>query len=199
MTPEQKARDHRIRADKTRLSNLIFALGKQLRDRSIMDSFLGNLSGVTAIDGRLPFTPRNVITTQNRVMLLHNLMAHAVIKWGILARGEGEPANPELDLLEEVAKNGFVNYGAWPKDRNSAIMVLRTATEERAIREKWRNASDRALEMKSKILDRQETPKNEPKQSGGSVGDPEGELLASGDGVGEDDAGEGRVEEDSPD
>lgn len=165
----------RIKEEKDRLRALIFKLIRQVRDRSVLDQFLTCLSPATAIDGRLPFTPRHAITTENRVMLLHNTLAHAILKWGMLARGEGDPVNTELQQLETVAATGFQQYGAFPKERNSAIMVLRTVAEERAVREKRAKAAETAQAMRERRMLSREEPDEEPAKSPSDDADGQGE------------------------
>lgn len=149
----------RVAKDRARLRAVIVKLRTQVKNPAMLDAFLsGNLSPVTAIDGRLPFTPVKVITIPNKTMCLHNILGWAVLKWGFLARNEdGNPGhlNPELELLERIAdtKGGFKVWGAYPKDRNSAIHVLRTAVEEKKIREDRAAAQEKALEQKLKIRD----------------------------------------------
>jgi hypothetical protein len=146
-------KQQRLAADKERLRKVILKLRTQVRNPSILDAFLSNLNPVTAIDGRLPFTPKKVVTTANKTLCLHNAIAHAVLSWGKLARGEAEEPNPDLVLVEKIAETGFAKWGAYPKDRNSAIHVLRTATEEKQIRADRANATARALEMKANTRD----------------------------------------------
>lgn len=141
----------RVKDEQQRLRKCILSLRSQVKNPSIMDSFLSCLSTVTAIDGRLPFTPKKVVTVQDKAMLVHNLAAHAIIDWGILARKEGEPTCDRLVELENVVQIGFANIWAYPRERNSAIYVLRTLAEEKALHADRAAANEKALEMKSKI------------------------------------------------
>lgn len=155
----------RIPAEKDRLRKCILALATQVKNRSIVDGFLSCLNPGTAIDGRTPFTAKSVVTIQDRQMLLHNLMAHAVLAWGRLARGETTEANPHLAELERIigtidvsgvtgkSIRGFHAFFAFPKDKNSVIYVLRTESEERKIRKDRAAAAERALEAKTRILE----------------------------------------------
>jgi len=127
-SPEQ------IKRDQDRLRKVVLALRTQTRQPAVIDQFLACLNPVTSVEGRMPVTPQRVITLPNRMMVVTNMLAHAIIKWGRLARGEDAEANHELDQLERVVLIGFLKFGAFPKDRNSAIHVLRTVAEEKQIR-----------------------------------------------------------------
>lgn len=135
---------------KLRLKAVIFGLRKQVRNPSIIDGFLSCLSPATAIDGRMPFTPRPIIVIPDKSMLLHNALGNAVLAWGKFARNEvAEMVTTDLALLETIIRTGFAKYGAYPKDRNGAIHVLRSVDEERAIRKDRAAATERALEAKA--------------------------------------------------
>jgi hypothetical protein len=128
----------------------ILTLRNQVKNPSILDGFLSCLSPQTSIDGRFPFTPTRVITVQDKTMLLHNLVAHAIQEWGWVIRGEKETMDPVPHrTLTEIAKAGFAKYGAYPKERNSVIFVLRTVDEERKLLSDRAAAQERALEMKA--------------------------------------------------
>ncbi len=144
----------RIKDEQERIRKAILALRTQVRNPVIMDGFLCCLSPQTSIDGRMPFTPKRAITTQDRAMLLHNLVGHAILAWGVLARGEpniSKDANPWLAELEQIVRIGFKDYGAYPKERNSAIYVLRTVADERKLYADRSAAQEKALEMKANI------------------------------------------------
>lgn len=165
---QRDLRNRRITTDRDRLRTVILSLRKQVKNPAMLDAFLSNLNPVTAIDGRLPFTPHRVVTVANKTMLLHNALSKAVVSWGHLARGEDEEGNPEhlnpnLVLLEQVAASGFQKWGAYPKDRNSTIHVLRTAVEEAKIRKDRAVAQERALEAKARVRDGGSTAAEEPK------------------------------------
>lgn len=136
---------------RARLRAVVLALRSQVRNPSIIDGFLSCLSPQTAIDGRLPFTAKRVMTVADKTMCLHNTLAHAILTWGAESRGEPSQPNTHLDLLEAIVKTGFKHYGAYPLERNSAIMVLRTAEEEKKIREERFVKQEKALEAKAKI------------------------------------------------
>lgn len=140
----------RVKDEQTRLRKCILALRNQVKNPSIMDQFLSCLSTVTAVDGRLPFTPKKVVIAQDKAMLVHNLVAHAIIAWGVLARKEGEPTCDRLVELERVVQVGFANIWAYPKERNSAIYVLRTLEEEKKLHADRTSSQEKALEMKAK-------------------------------------------------
>src|SRR5579864_5207098 len=124
----------RVTDEKNRLRKCILSLRTQVKNPVIMDQFLCCLSTVTAIDGRLPFTPKRVVTTQDKLMLIHNLIAKSIIDWGVMARkewAEPDPISIHLVELERIVGIGFDKIFAYPKDRNSAIYVLRTFAEEK--------------------------------------------------------------------
>lgn len=152
----QEAVTARIKDERDRLRASILALRKQVHNPSVLDDFLSCLTPATSVDGRMPFTPRPVITVVDRQMLLHNILGHAIIKWGRLARGEANETNPELVQLEQVAATGFTQYGAYPRDKNGVIRTLRTVAEERAIRKQWAEAAEKALERKAAIREQRE-------------------------------------------
>lgn len=153
-TMRLEMRAKRVTDERDRLRKVIIALARQVKNRVIMDQFLGCVNPVTSVDGRLPFTPARVVTVEDKTMVLHNLIGHAILKWGRLARGESEETNPELVEVETIAAKGFKNFGAYPKDKNSVIHVLRTVEEERKIRVARRAAGEKALEMKARIRER---------------------------------------------
>lgn len=133
-----------------RIRRVILRLRSQVKNPSILDQFLSNLTRLTAIDGRLPFSPKKVVTVANKTMCLHNEVAYAILQWGAEARNESPSVqNDHLALLEKIAESGFKIWGAYPKDRNSAIHVLRTVTEEKALRDSRATAQEKALERKA--------------------------------------------------
>lgn len=128
-----------------------------MRNPTTLDAYLNCLTTLTAIDGRLPFTPQNVIVVEDRIRCLSNLLSKAIIQWGLLARGEdgGEKDNVFLPEIEDIAERGFKNFGAYPKEKSSAIYVLRHKADEKKLRderiinaEKVLAARDRANEIR---------------------------------------------------
>lgn len=154
----------RVEADHGRLRLVILALRRQVKNTTMLDRLLPCVNPVTSTLDRLPFTPQRVVTEENKTKLLHNHVAQAIWAWGKLARGEvplialAGSVNPvydsmHLDLIERVAATGFKNWGAYPKDRNGAIHVLRTVAEERSIREERAAAQAKSLEAKARRAD----------------------------------------------
>lgn len=149
-----------IKDQKERLRIAILALRKQVRNPAALDSFLGCLTPAMAFDGRLPFTPRPVITAPDKAMVLYNLLGNAILMWGKLARDEKIEGNGELHLqeIEKIAANNFRNYWAYPKERNSAVMVLRTLAEEKEIRTARVVAAEAVLDAKAKRMESEGNP-----------------------------------------
>jgi hypothetical protein len=152
----EELHSQRVTSDRLRLRWTILELRRQVRNSSMLDAFLSCLTPTMAIDGRLPFTPSKLVTVEDRSTLIHNTLALAILKWGELARGEKNETNPELAFIDEVATVGLDKYGAFPKERNSPIYVLRTYEEEKQLRAKREAAQERALDMKARMLDAQE-------------------------------------------
>jgi hypothetical protein len=138
-----------MKDQQTRIRRCILLLRNQVKNPSILDQFLSCLSTSTAIDGRLPFTPVRVICTPDKSMLLHNIVGHAILQWGANARKENDNLNPHIAELEQIVTNGLALYGAYPKERNSAIHVLRLVSDERKLVADRATAQEKALEMKA--------------------------------------------------
>lgn len=160
--PEQPVVDllaERIATTKERIRLAIRALRSQVQNAATLDQLAGCLNPVTSIDGRLPFTPRPVMVTPNRVAIIENMIALAIIEWGTLARGEGESADLEKRIasIEAVANQGLGNYFAYPIERNSAIQVLRTKAQQDELIAAREKAQEAALERKVRSQDAEET------------------------------------------
>jgi hypothetical protein len=153
-TPKPVEVDPRIDIDRNRLRTVVLKLRSQMRDINTLTPYLSCLTGLTAIDGRLPFTPRPVIVVEDRAHCLMNMLSHAYIQWGLLVRGEegGENPNPFIDELESIAERNFGNFGAYPKDKGGVIHVLRHKDDEKKIGEERAAAKEKALQMKANKL-----------------------------------------------
>lgn len=145
-----------------RLRGVLSLLRNQTSDsglRQRLDLYVGKLNPVMASADRLPTSYRKVVvdngTVPVRVALLENHVIGAVLAYGRIARGEEKLTHiPDLVVLEEVAKNGWSMYHAVPKDRNSAIHILRTAAEHQAEKRRWEERQERALEAKANRLEK---------------------------------------------
>lgn len=152
VSPNQALADRHnaITAYRDRLRKVCLSLRQQTTNPRVYDDMLSCITPISAVDGRLPVTVQRVITVDNKHNLVLNHLARAVLAWGTYARagGEGTYDTADLDLLEKVAAKGVKYYGAYPKDRNSIIHVLRTVGEEREVRVARHAASERALALK---------------------------------------------------
>ena len=166
----EQMKQQKITNERLRIRWCILELRKQIKNVSVLDALLGCLTPAMAVDGRLPFTPCKLVLVEDRNTLVHNTLALAILKWGAFARGEKNGDNPELDFIESVATNGLRHYGAFPKERNSPVYVLRTVNEERVLRAKRAAAQERALEMKSRMRDAQEVLDEQNKTESDMVG-----------------------------
>lgn len=169
-SPEQ------IKMDQDRLRKVVMALRTQTRQPALIDQFLACLNPVTSIEGRMPVTPQRVITIPNRMMVVTNMLAHAIIKWGKMARGEDAQINYELDQLERIVLIGFLKFGAFPKDRNSAIHILRTVAEEKQIRLDRAAAKERVEQARESRQLEKEIEQDATRGEGAGVGDVEPET-----------------------
>lgn len=124
----------------------------QLRD--MIDKLIPHLNPVTSHPDRMPFCPAKIMVTDSRLFILKNHVGNAIINYGRFARNEPLDTR-DLEKLEEIAANKFTTYGAFPKDKNSAIHVLRTVKEHRAEMQKWTDAAERSLNKKIADIDRQ--------------------------------------------
>lgn len=139
-----------------RLRNALSLLRNQTNDsmlRHRIDSLLGKCNPVQSAADRLPIPYRTVVCIADRASILENHMIGSILAYGRLARGE-EKTNriPDLDVLEAVATIGFNLYHAVPKERNSAIHVLRTEGEHRTKLKEWEQAAERAEHAKMKRM-----------------------------------------------
>lgn len=164
-----------------RLRAVCLKLAGQSKDRSIYDNLLSCCTLLMAYDGRLPVTPQTIITTASRHMIVTNHLARAIINWGTFGRDEdfktAKYDEADLLLVEKVAEKGIQYVGAYPKEPGSIIHVVRTVTEERALREKWAAAKELALSRKhdmreaEKVLNGQDTPESDVAGRLGGVGE----------------------------
>lgn len=155
LTNEQLV-ESRIVGERARLLAVLNKLRIQVTNPTRIDKCVSCLSPETAVDGRLPFTVPNVITIPSVNDLLNSLIGKAILAWGVLARKEGNPTNPHLVKLEEIAEKGVRKYGAYPVERNSTIHTLRTVQEELEVRQKRAEAEEKALEAKAEARIREE-------------------------------------------
>jgi hypothetical protein len=136
-----------------RLHAAIIALRNQTTDaawRKRLDAFLSCLNPMMAVPDRLPVGHVKVVTKPDRRLILENHLAGAILDYGRTARGEAVmDEHLDLDAVELVADAGLGKYGAFPKDRNSAVHVLRTLSEQRTKVEEWAGSSEKSLKSKA--------------------------------------------------
>jgi hypothetical protein len=124
--------------------------------RSRMDNLLSFINPVTSRPERMPVTPERVITQPDRWRILENTVVLAIIEYGQFARGEtAEPTFPALLLLERVMGTGIKKFGAYPKERNSVIHVLRSVDEQRQHIADTQARAEKAMSMKADKLDKE--------------------------------------------